>query len=508
MLASALDAVVTMNHEGRIDEFNQAAERTFGYSEAEVLGRKLADVIIPPEQRDAHNRGLDRYLATGEGPVLGRRLELTAMRSDGSLFPAEVSINAVDTNGPPAFTGFIRDITDQRAAETERRSLEDRLHQSQRLESLGQLAGGVAHDFNNLLAVILNYASFVAEAVPDEAEVQFDVEQILSASQRAARLTRQLLMFARREPVQPEILELNAVVSDIHDLLSRSIGAQVELVCHMGTELPAVRADRGQTEQILLNLAVNARDAMPDGGTLTIDTVVVDVDLEYARLHPATQPGRYVRLSVSDTGTGMTREVAAQAFDPFFTTKGKTEGSGLGLATVYGIVTEAGGAVSLYSEEGLGTTITVYFPATADQPSAVVVDAPPVPISGNGETILVAEDQDAVRDVTVRILRRNGYSVLEAASPAEAIAFGADADADIDLLLTDVVMPKMSGRQLADHLTALRPRLRVLYMSGYAQGVLGPQRELDDGVAIIQKPFNEIAILRSVRDAITAEKRP
>ena len=287
------------------------------------------------------------------------------MRADGTLFPAEVTINGVDVPGAHIFTGFIRDVTDRKAAEVERRSLEDRLHQSQRLESLGQLAGGVAHDFNNLLAVILNYATFVGEAVPDDAAVQFDVEQILAASNRAAGLTRQLLMFARREPVRPELLDLNAVVGEVRELLARSIGEQIDLVVRPGPELPAILADRGQTEQILLNLAVNARDAMPGGGILTIDTAPVDLDLNYVQFHPGTTPGPYVQLSVSDNGTGMSPEVASRAFDPFFTTKGRTEGSGLGLATVYGIVTEAGGAVSLYTEEGIGTTIRVYFAAAA-----------------------------------------------------------------------------------------------------------------------------------------------
>ncbi|MEY2459799.1 MAG: hypothetical protein QOG30_1629, partial [Acidimicrobiaceae bacterium] len=492
------------NDDGTIDEFNAGAERTFGYAAADVLGRKLADVIVPPEHREAHNRGLYRYLATGTEVLFGRRIEMKAMRANGDLFPAEVSINVVDAPGRQLFTGFVRDLTEQMAAEAERRSLEDRLHQAQRLESLGQLAGGVAHDFNNLLAVILNYAIFVAEAVPDDPSVQFDVAQIVSASERAARLTRQLLTFARREPVQPERLQLNAVVSDIRELLSRTIGEDVELDVHAGHDVPAIHADRGQTEQILLNLAVNARDAMPDGGTLTIETAAVDLDENYARLHPGAKPGRYVQLSVSDTGVGMSREVAAQAFDPFFTTKAKAEGSGLGLAIVYGIVAESGGAVNLYSEEGLGTTIKLFLPVDGDPRDASKV-LPAAPIPGAGETVLVVEDQDAVRDVTVRILRRNGYVVLEAATGAEAISVAADNE--IDLLLTDVVMPKMSGRELAEHLRISRPDLPVLYMSGYAQGVFGPLRVLDEGVALIPKPFNERALLQSVHNTLTSRER-
>jgi len=501
ILDSALDAIVTMNSEGRIEEFNPAAERTFGVTATEVIGRPLSEVIIPPDQRQAHDHGVQRFLATAESRLIGRCTQLTAMRADGTLFPAEVTINSVDLPGPPVFTGFIRDATARTTAEAERRSLEERLHQSQRLESLGQLAGGVAHDFNNLLAVILNYATFVGESVPDDLDVQFNIEQILAASHRAAGLTRQLLMFARREPVCPEMLDLNAVVEDVRELLARSIGEQIDLVVRGGIGLPAVRVDRGQTEQILLNLAVNARDAMPDGGALTIDTASVDLDLEFARFHPGTSAGPYVQLSVSDSGTGMSPEVASRAFDPFFTTKGRTEGSGLGLATVYGIITEAGGAVSLYSEEGLGTTVKVYFPAMTDPATVATPSVRSKPIGGAGEVVLVVEDQDAVRAVTVRLLRSNGYVVLEADSGAEAVAIAARRH--IDLLLTDVVMPKMGGPELAAVLLADHPGLPVLYMSGYAPGLLGRPGALGGDVALVQKPFTEVTLLHGVHQAIT-----
>ena len=287
------------------------------------------------------------------------------MRADGTLFPVEVTINGVDVPGAHIFTGFIRDVTERKAAEVERRSLEDRLHQSQRLESLGQLAGGVAHDFNNLLAVILNYATFVGEAVPDDDAVQFDVEQILAASQpgRGADPATAHVRPPRTGPARAPRPQRGG--GEVRELLARSIGEQIDLVVRPGPDLPAILADRGQTEQILLNLAVNARDAMPGGGILTIDTAPVDLDQNYVQFHPGTTPGPYVQLSVSDNGTGMSAEVASRAFDPFFTTKGRTEGSGLGLATVYGIVTEAGGAVSLYTEEGIGTTVRVYFAAAA-----------------------------------------------------------------------------------------------------------------------------------------------
>jgi PAS domain S-box-containing protein len=502
ILASALDAIITMDHEGCIDEFNPAAEYTFGLAAADVLGRKLADVIIPPELRSAHSRGLEMFLATGDGPLLRRRSEMSAMRSDGTSFPAEISISAVDTPGPPLFTGVVRDITERKAEEAERRSLEDRLHQSQRLESIGQLAGGVAHDFNNLLAVILNYVGFVAKAVADDPEAKHDVEQILAATQRAVRLTRQLLTFARRESIRPETLDLNAVVDEVQGLLARSIGEQIELVIRSGDDLPAFRADRGQTEQILLNLAVNARDAMPDGGTLTLETSSVRPDEDDSQAEDRTSgSGHCVRLSITDTGTGMSPEVANQAFDPFFTTKAKTEGTGLGLATVYGIIAAAGGTVNLHTNEGVGTTVEIDFPATEYDVASRELEPLPDALRGKGERVLVVEDQDAVREVAVRILRVNGYTVLEAASGADAISVWSEHD--IDLLLTDVVMPHMTGPQLAEILRDLEPALPVLYMSGYAEGVLGPAT-LDDGVPLLEKPFDEAAILHSVHDTIAA----
>ncbi len=503
ILDATLDAIITLNRDGDIEEFNPAAERMFAITAAEVLGRRLSDVIIPPDQRQAHADGLERFLATGEARLFGRCTELTAMRADGTRFPAEVTINGVDVPGSRVFIGFIRDLTEQRAAESERQSLQDRMHQSQRLESLGQLAGGVAHDFNNLLAVILNYATFVGEAVPYDEGVQFDVEQILSASHRAAGLTRQLLMFARRQPVHPELLDLNAVVDEVRELLARSIGEQIDLVVRAGPDLPTIRADRGQTEQILLNLAVNARDAMPGGGALVIETAPVELDATYLQFHPGASPGAYVQLSVSDSGTGMSTQVAARAFDPFFTTKGRTEGSGLGLATVYGIITEAGGAVNLYSEEGVGTTVRVYFPATTEAAVAVLpATARAHPIRGDGEVVLVVEDEEAVRAVSVRLLRRNGYSVVEAAAASDAIVLATTHH--IDLLVTDVVMPKMGGRELADLLRLEHPGLPVLFMSGYAQSMRGPDGTLGDGVTLVQKPYNEVSLLQGVHRALTA----
>ena len=373
ILASALDAVITIDSHGLIVEFNASAERMFGHTQ-EVLGRDLADVVIPPSKREAHRRGIGRYLATGDGAFIGKRVEMTAMRADGSLFPAEISIHAVGGQGSTFFTGFVRDLTDRTLAEAERQALEGQLQQKQRLESLGHLAGGVAHDFNNLLTIMLGYADAIINAVPGNKDVAAHVEQILAAGARATRVTAQLLTFAQRHPVHYEAIDLNEVVSDIHTLLSKTIGDNVSVLTRLTEDLPRVHADRGQTDQVLLNLAVNARHAMAHGGTLTIETALAADDDSSAEV-PGNGSSNYVQLVVRDTGTGMNAHVAAHAFDPFFTTRDPGDGSGLGLATVHGIMTELGGSVTLTSEVGQGTTVRALFPVDLTVP----VPVPPTP---------------------------------------------------------------------------------------------------------------------------------
>ncbi len=498
VLDAVPDGVITIDERGVVVEFNRAAERTFGYSQQEALGRELAELIIPEAERDAHRRGLLHYRATGEGPLLGRRVEMMPIRADGSSFPAEVTISAVATAGTPLFTGFVRDLTKEHAANVERQALEDRLRQAERLESLGQLAGGVAHDFNNLLTVILNYAAFITRDAPAESATRAHAEQILSSAERAAALTKQLLMYARREPVRHTAVDLNAVVAQMHDLLVRTIGEHVRIEVRAAAELPPIHADGGQVEQVLMNLSVNSRDAMPDGGVLSIETAVVELRAGEAKPHPALAPGLYVRLSVIDEGAGMSAEVVARAFDPFFSTKRPGEGTGLGLATVYGIVADTGGAVDVQSEEGVGTTVSAFFPASPEAPAAS-----PEPVDvvvGAGETVLVVEDQRAVREVTVAMLRRHGYRVRHAADAAEALRISADVD--FDLLLTDIVMPQTSGRELVRALRDRHRTCRVLFMSGYSGTAFGSERFLEATEALIQKPFKETELLHAVRDAL------
>ena len=449
---------------------------------------------------------------------MGAGLVLAARRKDGSEFPAEISLAAITLDGSMIVSAAVRDVTERLKADAEREELrleaerqrfEARLQQSRRLESLGQLAGGVAHDFNNLLAAILNYASFVREAVataeagPDRLDwesVVADVDQIARAAERAAELTRQLLAFGRREMARPVPLDLGAVARNVESMLQRTIGEHIELSVR-ADPCWSVQADPGQIEQVLMNLAVNARDAMPDGGALSIEVENIAVDADYVGARPGLEPGRYVRLRVSDTGTGMDADVVRSAFEPFFTTKPVGVGSGLGLATVHGIVAQAGGMAQIYSEPGLGTTFTALFPATDKRPDGdIAVDRAPEP-KGH-ETILVADDEPAIREVARRVLERNGYTVLVAASGAHAVELAGARTGPIHLVLTDVVMPKMLGQELAEKIRALCPSVRVLYMSGYAQPVLAHQGTLDPAVLLLEKPFSQSQLLGAVRDAL------
>ncbi len=427
------------------------------------------------------------------------------------LFVAAFSVTAMTLGA--AIAGR-RQSDDRRiAAQAETARLESQLHQSQRMESLGQLAGGVAHDFNNLLAVILNYASFVAEEVGSASRspererweaVYRDIEQVQRAAQQAALLTSQLLVFGRREVVQPQVLSLNDTVRDVERLLRRTLGEEVRLVTELAEGSWPILADPGQIEQVLVNLAINARDAMPEGGLLTIETANLVVDRCYAADRPGLEPGRYVRLRVSDTGTGMDPAIRERAFEPFFTTKPKGRGSGLGLATVHGVVTQARGHVEIYSRSGLGTTLKALLPASEEPMSRSGRPAHRYPSAG-GETVLVVEDEDAIRKLTERILMRNGYAVITAADGSEAITVAQRYGGEIHVLVTDVIMPGMLGMALAESLLAMRPNLRVLYMSGYAQPVLTSQGSLQAGVILLEKPFSEDVLLTKVREVLDAQ---
>jgi len=349
--------------------------------------------------------------------------------------------------------------------------------------------------------VIINYSEFLADALRDDDKLHDDLREILGAADRAADLTRRLLAFSHHQTVQPEVIDLNVVISEMQKLLSRTIGEHVVLETRLHPELAPIKADPSQVEQILLNLVVNARDAMPDGGTARIETEAVELDATYAETHPYTAPGDYVRLTVSDNGTGMDAEVAEHAFDPFFTTKPTGKGTGLGLATVYGAVRQAGGSIDIYTEPGLGTTFKLYFPLTAEHRVERARDNG----AGHGHhkasgTVLVVEDEDAVRKLTVRILHDHGFEVIEAADPQKA--FTLLEPHRVDLLLTDVIMPGMSGTKLAEQLVGLRPDLKVVYMSGYTDDFLAHQGILEQGISLVEKPFTAKALISSVCAAL------
>ncbi|MDT4995778.1 MAG: hypothetical protein QOH97_5670 [Actinoplanes sp.] len=400
-----------------------------------------------------------------------------------------------------AVEGILRDITAQTLASLERESLERQLHQVERLDSLGQLAGGIAHDFNNLLGVISGSAEFVLDALDPADASRADVHSINDAARMAAALTRQLLIFSRLQPSQPEIIDVGEVVADTERLLRRTIGADIEFVVQTVPDLDLVTIDRSRLEQIILNFVVNARAAMPDGGRLTISTAVAD-DHDIALRDPDLAPGRFVRLTVADTGCGMSPEVAQRAFQPFFTTKDAGKGTGLGLATVYGAVQEAAGTITLESELGKGTRISIYLPSAArpEAPVSTVAAVTTDPAS-TGEHILVVDDNDALRAISKRILVRAGYQVTEASTRDDAVRFGGDADLDLDMVLADVVMPGITALEMVDAIRVHRPGISVALMSGYADPARGG-RLLSDDIPIIAKPFDAATLLHEVRMAI------
>jgi nitrogen-specific signal transduction histidine kinase len=395
------------------------------------------------------------------------------------------------------------DITDRKRAEHEMKALEEQLRQSQKMEAIGRLAGGIAHDFNNILTIIKGYSQLSLSELKEGHPLRENLEGINKSTDRATDLIRKILAFSRRQVMEMKVLDLNTLLMDLDKLLHRVIGEDIELVAVLAEDLGRVKVDPGQIEQVILNMAVNAKDAMPNGGKLTIETTNAELDGAYARSHLAVAPGRYVMLSVSDTGVGMSPEIKERIFEPFYTTKEKNKGTGLGLSTVYGIVKQSGGNIWVYSEVGQGTTFKIYLPREEEEPLEEVREkVVKEELLRGSETVLVVEDEEELRKLAVRFLQKQGYKVLEASQGDEALSIYGRHDEPIHLLVTDVVMPGMSGRELSERLTSLCREIKILYMSGHTNSAILHHGVLEPGVNLLQKPFTPEALVRKVREVL------
>ncbi len=494
LVENAHDIIYSHDLQGNYTSMNKAGELITGYTREEALALNLSRTVAP-EYLEKAREMLKRKLT--DEKVTAYEMEVIA--KDGHRITVEANTKLVYQDGVPVgVQGIARDVS-------ERKQLEEQLRQSQKMEAIGQLAGGVAHDFNNLLTAINGYSSLALQRLEDNHPIRSYLEEVKKAGDRAANLTRQLLAFGRKQILQPVAINLNDVVRDMNKMLQRLIGEDIRLTAKLDLALKSIKADPGQIEQVLVNLVVNARDAMPQGGKLTIETSTVELDSEYAGRHIGFVPGKYVMLAVSDTGTGMSEDTRARIFDPFFTTKEKGKGTGLGLSTVYGIVKQSGGNIWVYSELGHGTTFKVYLPelagATQKTEASIVEKALP---SGS-ETVLLVEDEDVVRSLAQKILEQSGYKVLAASRGVEAITLCRQRTAPIHLLLTDVVMPETSGKEVADRVTELLPGLKVLFMSGYTDEAIVHHGVLDTNIEFIQKPFTPAALVRKVREVLDSE---
>jgi two-component system cell cycle sensor histidine kinase/response regulator CckA len=489
---SANDAIVSLDSSARIVFWNRRAETVFGYTQDAAIGRSLSMLIVESDGE------VGRYLASGDDQWLGQTIELTGRRQDGSTVPLELSLSTWKAGAAVFYTAVIRDITERRQSQAALRQREEQLRQAQKMEAVGRLAGGIAHDFNNLLTAILGYTDFLVQDVP--ADSKPDVEGIQKAGRSAAALTRQLLAFSRRQILQPEILDVNSVLANTDRLLRRLIGEDVEIKMDLAKDLPAVKADPGQIEQIILNLAVNARDAMPDGGRLTIATTREVISPGHDAEQSPAIAGPCAVITVSDTGCGMPPEVQSHIFEPFFTTKALGKGTGLGLATVYGIVQQSGGEIQLETAPGQGARFRIILPGVADAvPAGSSVENTRTPPSLGTETILLVEDNESVRALAFQALTRRGYRVVEATNGEEGVRIATELRGAIDLVITDVVMPVMGGRELSTRLLAMWPQMKILFTSGYTDDTILAEATMQPGTSFIQKPFTPDSLLPVVR---------
>ncbi len=490
VISTAPDAIMTIDDRGIIQSFSNAAVRLFGYAAGEVIGRNVG-MLMPQPHRSKHDSYLARYRRTGEKRIIGIGRQVEGQRKDGTIFPVELSVGEVRLGATRIYTGFIRDIT-------ARAKMEQELRQAQKMEAIGQLTGGLAHDFNNLLTVITGNLEMLEErlASPDHLSLLTEAQE---AADLGAKLAGRLLAFGRRQPLNPKPINLSELAAGMADLLNRSLGELVRLETRLAPDLRTTMADPGQVENALLNLAINARDAMPEGGRLLIETSEVEIDEDALAVHVAVEPGPYVMLAVTDTGVGMTPEERRRAFEPFFTTKGPGGGSGLGLSMVYGFVKQSGGHVQIYSELGHGTTVRIYLPISDHDGRVATSRAPRATGAAGGETILVVEDDQRVRRVSVRRLKELGYTVIEVDSGMAALR-SLDQGDPIDLVFTDVVMPGgMTGVDLAREIRRRRPGLKILFTSGYTDPATIEAGMLTANDGWLGKPYSRADLASKLR---------
>ena len=508
IINSAMDAIITVDADQRILIFNRAAETVFGCTADEAKGQ-LIDQFIPEKSHQAHRKHIANFGSTGiTSRAMNALGNITGVRANGEEFPLEASISQTEVAGQKLYTVILRDITERKEAEEILSRTEQQLLQSQKMEAIGRLAGGVAHDFNNLLTGIIGFAEVTMARMERDDSLYDGLAEIHKAGERAAELTRQLLAFSRQQVLQSEVLDLNDVVNESTQLLRRLIGEDIELTNNLAPDLGHIKADRGQIGQVIMNLVVNARDAMPSGGKLVIETSNVYLDENYVSEHLSSSPGLHVMLAVSDSGIGMGAETKAHIFEPFFTTKEQGKGTGLGLATVYGVVQQSGGNIWVYSEPGEGTTFKVYFPCVNVSAVAARLKMDMAESPRGTETILIVEDEEIVRRLASQALGVKGYRILEAANGGEAEVISERYRDRIDMLLTDMIMPGVRGNELAARLLQHHPNMSVLYMSGHTENVIVQDGTLDANFNFLAKPFTPGTLTQRVRMILDSKKSP
>jgi PAS domain S-box-containing protein len=500
MLEAAPDAILEVAADGSITLANAAAETMFEYARAELVGQSI-EILVPQDKKSVHARYRAGY---AEGPrvrPMGAGLELEAQRKDGSLIPVEISLSPNSSGHAGNVIAIVRDVSQRARMETMLRRSQERLRQAEKLEAVGRLAGGIAHEFNNLLSMVLGYSELLFPKVPEDS--RHYVEKISASARRAAALTRQMLAFGRRQILEPRVLDLNTVVIESCRIASRLLGENVETVVLPALEPAWIRADPAQIDQIMANLASNAHAAMPQGGKLTVAVSMAEIDDNNSALYANVSPGRYAVLSVSDTGSGMAPEVQARLFEPFFTTR-KFGHTGMGLASMYGMVVQSGGNVSVHSQKDVGTTFQIYLPSVQPEKetASAAVEQQGTEDFRGAETILLVEDQAPLLELSREFLERLGYRVLAADLPEKAVQISQDLDGEIDMLLTDVLMPGMNGRELAHRLRKQRPEVKVLYVSGFADRAFESSGGPSPDEAFMEKPYSFCDLARKIREML------